>query len=187
MKSHNVRIIAGRWRGRHIHFPHVAAIRPTPDRVRETVFNWLMHDIVGAHCLDAFAGSGAMGLEALSRGAAQVVFLDKHPDVVKGLKQILSELELDTEAVVKKTDTTKWLKRPCESPFNIIFIDPPFHRGLVVPVLAGIIEFGWLAADGLIYIESENEVDEAAVASFELRILKQKKSGDVHYALLGRA
>src|SRR5688572_11447327 len=107
-QANTLRIIGGQWRGRKIEFPNLAAIRPTPDRVRETVFNWLQHDIAGARCLDLFAGSGALGLEALSRGATAVTFVDKEHAVGHYLKEPLARLQA-TNAQVEIAASLRWI------------------------------------------------------------------------------
>lgn len=133
--KNQVRLIGGKWRGRRLNFTATQQLRPTADRVRETVFNWLMHDIEGARCLDAFAGSGALGLEALSRGAAFVVFIDHHASVQCTLQKLLAELEVTHEqAHVCKKDTMQWLRRASQTPFDVIFLDPHSIANIFCPV-----------------------------------------------------
>jgi 16S rRNA (guanine966-N2)-methyltransferase len=122
--ANRLRIIGGQWRGSKLQFPDHAAIRPTPDRVRETLFNWLQQDIIGARCLDLFAGSGALGLEALSRGADFVTFVDREPIIGRYLNDTLTRLKC-TQAEVFSMDALSYLPQITQ-PFNGVFLDPPF-------------------------------------------------------------
>lgn len=124
--AQRLRIIGGRWRGTRLHFPNIAAIRPTPDRVRETLFNWLQHELHAAHCLDLFAGSGALGLEALSRGAQSSVFVDWQAPIAAYLRDTLTRLHCDS-AQVHCMDGLSFLQQaqPC---FDVAFLDPPFAQ-----------------------------------------------------------
>jgi 16S rRNA (guanine966-N2)-methyltransferase len=140
--ANQLRIIGGRWRGSRIVYPPLAAIRPSPDRVRETLFNWLQQPIVGARCLDLFAGSGALGLEALSRGAAQVTFVDREPQVGLHLRQTLERLG-GRDATVVVEDAQRFLLRPAQL-FDIVFLDPPFES-TVLEQVASRLQQGWLA------------------------------------------
>lgn len=126
--EYTLRIIGGQWRGSKLHFPQVNAIRPTPDRVRETLFNWLQQDIIGARCLDLFAGSGALGLEALSRGAAQVTFVDTETLITRYLRDTLARLNNDhanKTGEVIQSDALSFLAKTT-STFDVVFMDPPF-------------------------------------------------------------
>ena len=123
--ARTLRIIAGTWRGRRFRFPDIADIRPTPNRVRETLFNWLQRDIPGAVCLDLFAGSGALGLEALSRGAKWVTFVDRDARVTAHLQHQLNELKVDNAAVIHST-AHDFLRQPGHR-FDVVFLDPPFQ------------------------------------------------------------
>jgi len=152
-----LRIIGGRWRGTKLRFPAVAAIRPTPDRVRETVFNWLAPVIGGARCLDLFAGSGALGLEALSRGAGDVVFVDRDARIGAYLRETLARLK--AESAVKVGEAERCLEG-LAGPFDIVFLDPPFGQGMVSRVLARLADRGLLAPGAFVYIESEAEAGE---------------------------
>lgn len=144
------RIIAGVWRRRKLKFPPLPGIRPSPDRVRETLFNWLQDHIEGARCLDLFAGSGALGLEALSRGAAATVFVDRERDVTEALRGHLATLQAQGGEVMQ-ADALAWLGgRP--SPFDIVFLDPPFDAGLL-PGVARALDGGWLKPGAFIYME----------------------------------
>jgi 16S rRNA (guanine966-N2)-methyltransferase len=178
-----LRIIGGRWRGRRFSFPPAADLRPTPDRVRETVFNWLAPWIEGARCLDLYAGSGALGMEALSRGAARVVFVDRGADAVRRLRANLAELEAD-DAEVVHTDAEAFLRHGVGQ-FDIVFLDPPFRQGLVVPCCALLAQRGWLSADAFVYVEAEQELDvQQLQGTWEIH--RSKRAGRIGYHLLRR-
>jgi 16S rRNA (guanine966-N2)-methyltransferase len=178
-----LRIIGGEWRGRKIHFPPVAAIRPTPDRVRETVFNWLQGVTPDSRCLDLFAGSGALGLEALSRGAREVVFVDVEPAAVRHLGDTLHELGCDRGRPVR-ADALGFLVQPA-TPFDVIFLDPPFAEPVLPDLCRRIEAGGWLKQGGLVYLEAP-----AVAGAPELppgwTLLKSKRAGEVGYHLARR-
>ena len=146
-----LRIIGGEWRGRRIRFPGEGGIRPTPDRVRETLFNWLMAKVAGSRCLDLFAGSGALGLEALSRGAAHATFVERDRRNVAGLREITSRLAPGRSKVIE-AEALAWLAGPAQA-FDIVFLDPPFADGLLADAMRLLEARGWLAADAFIYLE----------------------------------
>ncbi|HUO79888.1 MAG TPA: 16S rRNA (guanine(966)-N(2))-methyltransferase RsmD [Steroidobacteraceae bacterium] len=149
--SNSVRIIAGAWRGRRIRFPSSAELRPTPDRVRETLFNWLQGVIGDACCLDLFAGSGALGLEALSRGAREVVFVEREPKVAAALAATLATLG-DGRGTVLARDALRYLDGAPRA-FDVVFLDPPFAQGRL-PELCTLLESrGWLAPRAYVYLE----------------------------------
>lgn len=173
-----VRIIGGQWRGKKIQFPTVHAIRPTPDRVRETLFNWLMHDIQGARCLDAFAGSGALGLEALSRGAGQVTLLEKTPEVYRYLKQLAPSFN-STKLHVIQADACHFLQHSTLS-FDIIFLDPPFASHYLSTCIDLLCHSSLLVSQGLLYVESPNQI---ALDPANWEVLKFKQTGAVCYGL----
>lgn len=130
--SNQLRIIGGEWRGRKLRFPDAPNLRPTPDRVRETIFNWLAPMIQGAHCLDLFAGSGALGLEALSRGAALTTFVDSHKKVTQELKNHIETLNANARAKVFSMDGVKFLTQDKfqtteVKQYDLVFLDPPYH------------------------------------------------------------
>lgn len=158
---HQLRIIGGRWRGTRLHFPAVEAIRPTPDRVRETLFNWLAPTIGGARCLDLYAGSGALGLEALSRGAREVVFVDRDARIGAYLRETLARLK-SPDGKVLVGDSQQWLAET-PGPFDVVFLDPPFGAGLLPGLLAELGVPGRLSPQALVYIESEAEAGEPAL------------------------
>lgn len=181
MKGNVLRIIGGRWRGRHFRFVDAPGLRPTPDRVRETLFNWLMNDIYDCECLDAFAGSGALGLEALSRGAKHVVFLEHHPKAARSIKEVLASLEVSAQ--VTEANTLSYLKQASKHAFNLVFLDPPFHKNLIPQTLA-LLRQGWLSDNALIYIECETELALEETLGQDWEIIKDKTAGEVRYALI---
>ncbi|HIE56317.1 MAG TPA: 16S rRNA (guanine(966)-N(2))-methyltransferase RsmD [Chromatiaceae bacterium] len=154
--SNSIRIIGGRYRGRRLRFPGVAGLRPTADRLRETLFNWLQAEIGGARCLDPFAGSGALGLEALSRGAAHVQFFDRAPVVIRKLRENLKLLGLEHNAGVIQGDTQRLLRRTPEQPYDIVFLDPPYARDLLQEACEQLEGKGWLADRAWVYLEQES-------------------------------
>jgi 16S rRNA (guanine966-N2)-methyltransferase len=179
--------VAGRWRGRRFRFP-AADIRPTPDRVRETLFNWLQHRIVGARCLDLYAGSGALGLEALSRGAASVVFVERQRVVVEALRALLREWQASGAQVIC-AEARPWLGEAASlvEPFDLVFLDPPYaasRNGELSAVLA-LLRAGRLAPDARIYVEHAKADPEPAPAG--LRQLRTGVAGEVRYHLLGES
>lgn len=149
--SRELRIIGGTWRGRRLRFPAGTALRPTPDRVRETLFNWLAPRIAASRCLDLFAGSGALGLEALSRGAGSVMFVDQDPRTVRALAATLAEWQA-RGARVECAEARRYLVGLAE-PFDIVFLDPPFEAALLEPAAAALEARGWLAPGALVYVE----------------------------------
>ncbi|HEY0682650.1 MAG TPA: 16S rRNA (guanine(966)-N(2))-methyltransferase RsmD [Steroidobacter sp.] len=175
-----LRIVGGRWRGMKIDIPDIAAIRPSPDRVRETLFNWLQSPIVGARCLDLFAGSGALGIEALSRGAAAVTFVDREPQVGRHLTQTLQRLGA-TGATVKTEDSVRFLEREPQ-PFDVIFLDPPFASTLLQTVFARL-PHGWLAPSAHIYVECPADTPLPPLSA-GWTVYRSKQAGQVGYHLL---
>ncbi len=178
--ANQLRIIGGRWRGRKIQFPAVPGIRPSPDRVRETLFNWLQFHIAGRRCLDLFAGSGALGLEALSREAAEVCWVDNEAAVEKYLRQTLATL--GGAGRVVRADVVEWLATSPSQPFDVVFCDPPFHRQLAQPVMEALTAGGWLVPGGRLYLETEKEWPAEFPPGWE--VLKEKQAGQVAYRLL---
>lgn len=153
----DLRIIAGQWRGRRWRFLAAEGVRPTPDRVRETLFNWLAPRIAGARCLDLYAGSGALGLEALSRGAGHVTFVEKQRPVAEALQAQLS-LWKACNYELHIADAGTWLAQAAGPPFDIVFLDPPFDAGLTTAVLAKLRARHLLAAGGWVYLEQPADV-----------------------------
>ncbi len=177
--GNQLRIIGGRWRSRRLSFPDADGLRPTTDRVRETLFNWLQPAIGGARCLDLFAGSGALGLEALSRGAAECVFVDSSRQVIDSLRHNLQVLDAAGGHTVQ-AGALDYLATPPQ-PFDIVFLDPPFRRGLLTSCLEAL-QHGWLTPNARVYIETERELGEPPLpAGWEL--LRGKQAGQVAYYL----
>jgi len=188
MNSGTVRIISGQWRGRKLKFPAIPGLRPTPDRVRETVFNWLAPVIHNAQCLDLFAGSGALGLEALSRGAKHIVFVDQSPQVVKYLQEQLKLLQTTNHAeaycaTINPPRQILPIKRISNDRFNIVFLDPPFHKNLISACCEWLEQEDLLAPDAYIYIEAESELNPLPIPA-NWQILKSKIAGQVGYHLV---
>ena len=178
-----VRVIAGLWRGRKLPVLNAEGLRPTTDRVKETLFNWLMMDVANARCLDCFAGSGSLGIEALSRQAQAVVFLEKFANAAQQLKKNLSSLKTDKGTVIN-TDTLAYLaQKNNDNPFDIIFIDPPFHHQFVPQILPLLQQNNWLAENALIYVETEKNHPPLPLAE-NWQIIKEKSAGMVTSRLI---
>lgn len=178
--SGQIRLIGGQWRGRKLPVTDSPGLRPTTDRVRETLFNWLAPYLVDAHCLDCFAGSGALGLESLSRYAASATLLEMERSVAQQLQKNLAALKAANGKVVN-TNTLNYLNQT-GTPHNIVFVDPPFRKGLLDDTLNLLEHNGWLADDALIYVESEVENGTPLVpASWQLH--REKVAGQVAYRL----
>lgn len=177
-----------------MHFPKDSAVRPTPDRVRETVFNWLAPHLRGARVLDVFAGSGALGIESLSRGAAKVVLLDRDPRCVQAMADQLQAWRIDpSQYVIQRADSLAWLARlkathgdaDGQKPFDIVLLDPPFDLGLWLPVIRALEDQEWLAPQALLYIETPAAAESALAALDTARweLLRSRKAGEVGYHL----
>jgi 16S rRNA (guanine966-N2)-methyltransferase len=179
-----LRIIGGTWRGRKLRFPASAAIRPTPDRVRETLFNWLGAAVRGAQCLDLFAGSGALGLEALSRGAAHVTFIERDAAAAQALSMLLTEWQA-ADARVVRADALRYLAGVAR-PLDIVFLDPPFASQLLGAAAARLDERHWLKAGALIYVECAAG-DGLPQLPASWQPLKAKQAGEVGYHLFAHA
>lgn len=178
-----VRVIAGLWRGRKLPVLNAEGLRPTTDRVKETLFNWLMMDVANTRCLDCFAGSGSLGIEALSRQAQAVVFLEKFATAAQQLKKNLTSLKTDKGTVVN-TDTLSYLaQKNSGEPFDIIFIDPPFHHQFVPQILPLLQENNWLAENALIYVETEKNHPPLLLAE-NWQVIKEKSAGMVTSRLI---
>ena len=173
-----IRIIGGQFRGKKLHFPAIEGLRPTPDRVRETLFNWLMHDIQDARCLDAFAGSGALGFEAYSRGAAHVMLLEYDPLACANLLKTAA-LFNSSKLAVKRIDACKFLQQASET-FDIVFLDPPFAKNLIPLCLETLAHSRVLIPGGLLYLESPEEI---VVDQSLWQQVKLKKTGQIVYGL----
>lgn len=176
-----VRIIGGDWRGRKLPVPNAEGLRPTSDRVRETLFNWLQFDLPGSRCLDAFSGSGALAVESLSRGASQVMLLEKEPRVAKQLREMMTELDA-ARAEVVNADALVYLNQPANRSFDLVYLDPPFTQGLLEPVCQLLEEHGWLAKGAKIYLEIEKQAPAQQLPE-HWQLLKDKQAGEVRYSL----
>ncbi len=179
-----LRIIAGQWRSRQFAFPMAHGLRPTPNRVRETLFNWLAPYVEAARVLDPFAGSGALFLEALSRGAGSALALDLNPAAVTSLRGHLATLRCDNGQVLQ-SDALAYLQNQPATPFDLVFLDPPFSQDLLLPACTLLEERGWLADDAWIYTESE-QVPSSLGMPGNWRLHREQKAGQVHYALWER-
>ena len=182
--ARTLRIIGGAWRGRRLRFPPSPEIRPTPDRVRETLFNWLAARVPGARCLDLFAGSGALGLEALSRGAAHVTFVEHDLAAASEIRARLAQWGAH-EATVERTDARGFLERQPTAPFDIVFLDPPFDSKLLEAAAARLEQGGWLADEALVYVECPSDAQASVPAGWIP--LKAKRAGEVGYHLYSRS
>ena len=201
--QNSVRIIGGSWRGRRVHFPDSPGLRPTPDRVRETLFNWLQHSIAGARCLDLFAGSGALGLEALSRGARETVFVEQAFAPAHMLADELKRLYGGRAAsgpggmggsggMARTTDgaggrivqmsAERFLAAPGGAPFDVIFLDPPFGLDTLPEYVRLIDAGGWVTRGGWVYLESPRSAGPPAIPS-QWELVKSKSAGEVGYHL----
>lgn len=175
-----LRIIGGLHRGRRLPIPDQPGLRPTPDRVRETLFNWLAPLLPGARCLDLFAGSGALGLEAASRGAGEVVLVEHNPWVARQLSANCQTLGTQTVQVFQ-AEALAWLGSD-PSPFDVVFLDPPFAAGLLGPACALLASRGWLAAGARVYLETEGRSAFPPLPS-GWDLIRERTSGQVHYGL----
>jgi 16S rRNA (guanine966-N2)-methyltransferase len=176
-----VRIIGGQWKRSKLPVPDRAGLRPTPDRVRETLFNWLGQDLSGWRCLDAFAGAGALGFEAASRGAAQVTLLERDRMLAENLEK--TRLRLRGEAMtVTNADALAWMARCAPQSFELVFVDPPFDSALLEPAISA--AFRLVVPDGFVFIESGRPVvlDDNASASGVIH--RQGRAGAVHFCLV---
>lgn len=178
-----VRIIAGIWRGRKLPVLHANGLRPTGDRVKETLFNWLMPYIIDSDCLDCFAGSGSLGFESLSRQAKSVTFIEMEKNVAQQLVKNLQSLKCgENQAHVINQNCLTYLNQPQKQPhFDIVFLDPPFHLNLVEQAIELLVQHQWLKNNALIYVETEKDKSLNMPTSFTL--LKEKTTGQVSYRL----
>jgi len=178
-----LRIIGGQWRRRRLHFPAIRGLRPTGDRIRETVFNWLQAYVPGAHCLDLFAGSGAMGLEAASRGAARVVMVERSRPAYQALLAHRELLDANMVEIVCD-DARRFLRRPPQR-FDIVFLDPPFQSDIIGACCKMLEEEGWLAPNAHIYLELDKATPLPPLpATWE--IIREQGAGQVTFRLARR-
>lgn len=181
--KNEIRIIGGRFRSRKLRFPNAEGLRPTPDRVRETLFNWLRDVIEGSRCLDLYAGSGALGFEACSRGAKGTVMVDAHPGVARALRENCALLDAPEIRVIAQ-NARDYLKGPVE-PFDVVFLDPPFRKGWLASATSRLESGGWLSREAFVYVEAEREFDFSVLPS-AWQVLRQGVAGDVAYRLYRR-
>lgn len=179
-----VRIIGGEWRGRKLPVPEAEGLRPTSDRVRETLFNWLQFSLPGRRCLDAFAGSGALAAEALSRGASLVTAVEQEPRVTRQLRDILIPLAGSRLQLVN-ANTLQWLQQTPPTPYDLVFLDPPFQLDLLEPVASLLETGGWLAEGALIYVERNRQATAPQLPP-NWQLQKDKQAGEVQFSLYAR-
>ena len=183
VKSNSIRIIAGRWRGRKLEVIDAEGLRPTTDRVRETLFNWLMHELPGARCLDLFAGTGALGFESLSRGAEFVQFVELEPRACKAIAHSLRQFEvLESQAQVATNRAESFLLKTPEKPFDVVFLDPPFAQNLLPKLIDLLVQSAWLSDRALIYIEQPSTADSVGVPA-EWELHRNGRAGQSQYGL----
>lgn len=180
------RIISGNWRGRRLGFPALGDIRPSPDRVRETLFNWLAPTIPCSRCLDLFAGSGALGLEALSRGATACLFVDRNRQALVAIASHLQTLDSQAGQVQQHDALGLLANPPAEKPFDVVFLDPPFAAGLAPQTMALLTQNNWLAPGARVYLELPAKDGSDALAHLPpgWRVDRQQSAGAVRYHLL---
>ncbi len=179
-KQGQLRIIGGNWRGRNLDFPAIDGLRPTADRVRETLFNWLQTQIPGARCLDLFSGSGALGLEALSRGAAEVIMVEQDRTAAQQIRQHLQTL-LSTTGWVENTDVFQYLNGTV-STFDVVFLDPPYRIDCLEKCCELLEHHGWLKDKAYIYLEDSSKNPPPKLPN-NWELIRSKKAGDVGYHL----
>ena len=180
----SVRVIGGSLRRSRLDVPDAPGLRPTPDRVRETLFNWLAPVIEGARCLDLFAGTGALGIEALSRGAGRVDFIERDPRLAQALRQNLERLR-QTDAAVRCADALQTLGEAPPDAYDVVFVDPPFTETLWQPAVMALEGNGWLRAGALVYLEMPAAAQIGVPETWNLH--RESAAGAVRYALYRRS
>lgn len=176
--QNRVRIIGGQWRRQHLHFPEIHGLRPTPDRVRETLFNWLGQTLTGMHCLDLFAGSGALGFEAASRGAARVVLVEQSSTVRAALMENKHRLQASSVEVLRGNALEFAALGGPEPCFDVLFLDPPYRQGFLEKLLCLIPRL--LKPEGLMYVEAETYLEQLG----DWQTVRDGKAGQVYYHLM---
>lgn len=182
---HEVRIIGGQWKRTRLAVLDRPGLRPTPDRVRETLFNWLGQDLSGWRCVDVFAGTGALGLEAASRGAAEVLLVEQDPQLVERLRATVSKLDAQAVVAVQRGNGLNLLAGLAPASRDLVFLDPPFDADLWAKALRA--AAAAVQPEGRIYLEAPSAWDDAALAPYGLVLQRHLKAGAVHAHLLGRA
>lgn len=177
--SGQIRMIGGQWRGRKLAVANVPGLRPTTDRVRETLFNWLQFELRGARVLDLFAGTGALGFEALSRGASHADLVEPNAQAAAQLRQHAKTLQANADIHTAKAE--QWLQRPPVQPYDVVFIDPPFGQQLVSQVLPQLASQAWLRPNAWVYIETERGA--AVPAPSHWRLHRELTAGQAHARL----
>jgi 16S rRNA (guanine966-N2)-methyltransferase len=176
-----IRIIGGQWRSRQLPFQDSPGLRPTPARVRETLFNWLQHDIMGSRCLDLYAGSGALGVEAASRGAKHVIQVEQNPKICRQLQANAQLLKASQLRIIQQ-DVFRYLATGEQHAFDIVFLDPPFKQNLAIQTCQWLDNKGWLKEDAHIYLEVEKGLPLTDLPT-NWQVLRQKSAGEVDYYL----
>lgn len=179
-----IRLISGQWRGKKLPVKDKQGLRPTTDRTKETLFNWLMHDIRDAKCLDCFSGSGSLGFEALSRYSEYCTFLELDKQVAEQLQVNINTLKVNNAKVIQG-DSLQYLKKTAVEQYDVVFIDPPFNLGLAQPCIEQLEAQGHLAENALIYLEVESTLTDLQLPD-NWSLLKEKTSGQVRYQLFNR-
>jgi len=182
--KNKLRIIGGDWRSRQLSFVDAPGLRPTPARVRETVFNWLQYEVFGKQCLDLYAGSGALGFEAASRGAKSIIQVESNAQACRSLKDNALALSADDRIKVVQSDVLRYLEGEATA-FDVVFLDPPFGLNLVIQTCRLLEDNGWLAKHAKIYVETERHFDFSGMPE-NWRQLKSKSAGEVGYHLFER-
>ena len=181
-KKGEIRIIGGKWKGKKIYFNLNDDLRPTPDRAKETLFNWLGQDLNEMHCLDLFSGTGALGLEALSRGAKKVTFVEKNKDYLQKIKKVYLEMSQKEDCDFYCAECLEWVQnKSSKAKYDLIFIDPPFNKNLIDNLLSNILRRKFLSESGKIYFEFEKKLDLKIPKSLNLK--KKKSLGKKSYVL----
>ncbi len=188
MPASAFRIIGGQWRSRRLNFSDRPGLRPTPDRVRETLFNWLQGEVSGAAVLDCFAGSGALAFEAASRGAARVVMLESDRIAAGDLQTAIRKLQAE-QLCLQQIDALRWLQREASERFDLVFLDPPYRSDLLAQAAQRLEQQHWLANHAKLYIEvgAGDSDDLAQRLPHNWRLLKMKTAGQVNYSLWQRS
>ncbi len=181
-KKGEIRITGGKWKGKKIFFDLSDDLRPTPDRAKETLFNWLGQNLSEMHCLDLFSGTGALGLEAFSRGAKRITFVEKNKDYLQKIKKVYSDMSVKENCDFFCAECLDWVKNyKSKTKYDLIFIDPPFNKNLIDDLLSSILNKDLLSKSGKIYFEYEKKLELKIPDSLSLK--KEKNLGRKKYVL----